>query len=291
MNRAQTSKQHAQQSPPTQFCQQKYRAWCLLGTGLLGFVTMFWPGQSIGAESPSSWELVLSDSGTGDWSEQWFKDGSKSTITNTPEGMIYQTALADGPDKDEGHEVLWTKASFKGDVRVEYDFTRLDSNLKHVSVCILYLHATGRGGEQPEDISLWMDQRSTPQMARYFRGMKLYHISYACTGGEDNNYIRARQYPTKGNFVRDTLIEPSFENVDLFKPGETWHLVFEKTGSILSFTASKGEEVHQWQWDLSGRAPLHEGRIGLRQMRGRESKIANFKVFRKVTDSSANHPR
>lgn len=229
--------------------------------------------------APDSWKLVFSDPGTGDWEQNWFRDGAESTLTNTPEGLIYKT----GPrnKKDAAHEVLWTKQSFNGDLRIAFDFTRLDSNLEHVSVCILYFHAIGRGGEHPEDIAAWKTERAVPQMARYFQGMKLYHISYACTGGDDRNYIRARQYPTRGNFSKDTLIEPSYENIDLFKPGETWHLVFEKVGSSLRMTASKGPEDYEWTWDLSGRPDLTHGRIGLRQMRDRESRIANFQVFQK----------
>jgi hypothetical protein len=49
--------------------------------------------------------------------------------------------------------VLWTKRSFAGDVRIEYDFTRLDTALEHTSVCILYIQATGVGnGEFARDI-------------------------------------------------------------------------------------------------------------------------------------------
>ncbi len=227
------------------------------------------------------WKLVFEDSGIADWQNQWFLDGAASTVANTPEGMLLKSGPIAG--KDASHAVLWTKQRFEGDIRVEYDFTRVDSNLDHVSVCILYMLATGVGkGPFVEDILAWRELRKIPAMRLYFRNMNCYHFSYACTGGKDFNYVRARRYPTKGNFQTDTLIGPSYDNVDLFKPGETWHLVFEKTGTNITFTATKDDEKHMWTWDASGFPRLEKGRIGLRQMLGRESRYANFKVFHKM---------
>ncbi len=224
------------------------------------------------------WKTAFADAGTGDWQSQWFLDGLKASVANTPAGLVLKSGeVADG---DAGHAVLWTRQSFDGDLRVEYDFTRLDSAFDHVAVCILYLHATGTGeGPYADDIFAWRRLRQVPRMSLYFTHMKCYHVSYACTGGEDFNYVRARRYPTRGDFVNDTRLEPSYENVDLFKPGQTWHLVFEKVASQLTFTASLGAERHAWAWDASSFPALAGGRVGLRQMRGRESRYANFEVM------------
>ena len=121
-------------------------------------------------------------------------------------------------------------------------------------------------------------------MATYFQNMNLYHFSYACTGGDDNNYVRARRYPIVKGF-HEMQIQPNYANVDLFKPGETWHLVFEKNGRALLMTATRGEEVHQWKWDASSHPPIEEGRLGLRQMHGRKSRYANLKVFQKKSEN------
>jgi hypothetical protein len=175
---------------------------------------------------------------------------------------------------------LWTTQSFKGDVKIEYDFTRIDSAMKHTAVCILYVQATGKGeGPYLADIFQWRDLRRVPKMSLYFQNMICYHVSYACTGGDDFNYVRARRYPSKKDFDKSTRLLPSYDNIDLFKPGDTWHMTFEKVGRNLSLTATRGDDTHTWTWDASDRDPVTEGRIGLRQMRGRESRYENFKVF------------
>ncbi len=229
------------------------------------------------ADNMEKWKSVLSDSGTKDWNAQWFLDGDKSTVANTKDGMVLKSGPIEGGDAS--HAVLWTKQSFSGDIRVEYDFTRLDSNKDHVSVCIFYLQATGTGkAPHVPDIFQWRDLRKVPTMSLYYNFMNCYHFSYACTGGKDFNYVRARRYPAKGSFDADTRIEPSYDKVDLFKPGETWHMVFQKLGTDLSFTATRGDDKHTWTWDASKFPPVAEGRLGLRQMRGRESRYANFEV-------------
>lgn len=228
-------------------------------------------GQSGG--NPKVWEPVSGAS----WETDWFLDGETARVTGTPDGFVFKTGPVEGGDASHG--VLWTRREFSGDLRIEFDYTRLDSNIDHTSVCLLYVHAKGKGREPfVEDIEAWRDLRKVPQMSLYFRNMKLYHVSFACTGGKDFNYVRARQYPTKGNFAVDTVIEPSFDNVDLFKPGDTYHMVFEKRGTKLSLTATKDGVSHEWTWDASRFPELTSGRIGLRQMRGRESRFANVRV-------------
>lgn len=226
------------------------------------------------------WKLVWSDAGTRDWEKEWFLDGLKATVTNTPEGLVLKTGPLEGGDSSHG--VLWTRRSFAGDLRVEYDFTRLDSATEHTSVCILYMQATGTGvGPYVADIFEWRKLREVPKMSLYYDNMNCLHISYACSGPKDANYVRARRYPSKGSFDKDTRVEPSYDNVDLFKPGEMWHMAFEKVGKDLSFTATHGQDKHVWKWDVSKFPPVTEGRLGLRQMRFRESRYANFQVYQR----------
>jgi hypothetical protein len=229
------------------------------------------------AATPEDWKTVLTDTGSKDWTQQWFLDGKLAAVRNTPDGMVLKSGpIAAG---DAGHAVLWSKAAFTCDLRIEYDFTRLDNSRDHTSVCILYFDAAGLGTpEFPADIFTWRDRREVPTMSLYFKNMNAYHISYACTGGEDNDYIRARRYPTKGKFQKDTLIEPSYGNVHLFATDETWHMVIEKIGQNLTMTSTHGKDTHTWKWDSSTYPPLNEGRIGFRQMRGRESRYANIRV-------------
>jgi hypothetical protein len=89
------------------------------------------------------------------------------------------------------------KASFDGDLRIEYEFTRLDTTVRFVN--IIYIQATGSGEDGfGHDISEWSDYRRVPSMSHYFRNMHTYHISYAAFGTQNNDpdedYVRARRY-------------------------------------------------------------------------------------------------
>jgi iduronate 2-sulfatase len=125
-----------------------------------------------------NWKMVFEDDGVGgdDWKKSWFLDGQAARVERTPEGLI----LSSGSDlKDNSNSlVLWTRQSFTGDVKVEYDYTRLDDYPRGVN--IIYLLATGKG-EQPfrKDIYDWADLRVNPKMNLYWKNMKLLHISYA----------------------------------------------------------------------------------------------------------------
>ena len=80
--------------------------------------------------SGGEWKEVFSDPCTGEWKERWFLGGEIGTVTNGQEGMT----LTAGPEfrNDAHHMVLWTKESFEGDLKIEYDYTRLDSEKRCV---------------------------------------------------------------------------------------------------------------------------------------------------------------
>ena len=99
------------------------------------------------------------------------------------------------PREQASHAVLWTKQSFQGDIRVEYDYMRLEHMSEAPSVNILYIQATGLGTESsPTDIFLSTKQREVPWMKSYFLNMNALHISYATTGPKRANYVAARRY-------------------------------------------------------------------------------------------------
>jgi len=126
-------------------------------------------------------ELLFEDIGVDDWKGQWMLDGERSAVINTSEGM----ELVAGPEhgNDTCHTVLWTKQSFKGNLLIEYDYTRTDTTTRCVN--ILYFHATGKGGDFPKDIAQWNDKRKVPRMKTYFNNMNTYHISYAAFSAKD----------------------------------------------------------------------------------------------------------
>ena len=179
-----------------------------------------------------------------DWTESWLLDGERGSVKNTPEGMVFSAGPIRG---DNGsHNVLWTKVEFTGDVKIEFDYTRLDDI--NYAVNILYILATGVG-EEPyhRDITRWSHLRVVPYMNRYFRYMNLLHISYAAYPLEDDpeaDYVRARRYPVPsgGNFSRDTQLSPDYYNTGLFKPGITYHFTAIKRGDDLMLRVENKEE-------------------------------------------------
>ena len=122
----------------------------------------------------TDWQLEFYDHCSGDWQSQWFLDGLRAEIENTKDGMVFSAGPVEGDHAC--HAVLWTKDSFKGDVKIEYNYTRTDT--RTIWVNILYIQATGVD-PYSSDISEWNDLRNIPYMSTYFMNMKTLHISYA----------------------------------------------------------------------------------------------------------------
>lgn len=228
------------------------------------------------------WQLQFNDKGTKNWQSNWFLDGHFAQIKNTPKGIIFNA----GPEErnDAHHAVLWTKKSFKGDLKIEYQFTRTDE--KTTWACILYLQATGIGiSPYDADISKWNKLREIPAMKTYFNNMKALHISYASFDNyntdKNKDYIRVRQYPVKPgeNFNTTTEIPKPYLETGLFKTGETYKITIIKTTERIYFKVTGKNISKLFFWDLSNSKPLDEGRIGLRQMFSRSAIYKNFTVY------------
>ena len=225
------------------------------------------------------WKTLFFDGGSKDWNRKWQLDGEFATVKNTRRGMVFSA----GPEEfnHAHHAVLWTRDSFKGDVRIEYDYTRLDKVDKWVN--ILYIQATGKGGKFAADIAEWADYRKEPWMKHYFENMKLLHVSYAAYGrddlGADDDYVRCRRYPKAedGKFAK-TEIKPDFFHTGLFRTGKTYHITAIKRGDRLFFNVEGDgrEKLFAWQSPLIGE--VAEGRIGLRHMWMKSARYNNFTV-------------
>jgi hypothetical protein len=238
--------------------------------------------SAMAAPCDDGWEIVFSDSGVGDWKEHWFVEGSKATVNYDEGSIVFSSGPV--PMEQASHAVLWTKQNFDGDIKIEYDYTRLDSMTASTAVNILYIQATGLGtDDSPSDIFLSTKQREVPWMKSYFLNMNALHISYSTTGPKRANYIAARRYPAKDqdSFMQGTLVQPTYENVDLFKPGETYRITVLKEGDRLTFTAEREEKTHTFEWDISSFPSVTEGRIGFRHMWARSSRYQNIKVFQR----------
>jgi hypothetical protein len=233
----------------------------------------------------SEWSLAFEDPCTQDWKKQWTLDGRKATITHDREGMTFQA----GPTwKDDAcHAVLWTKNSFKDDIKIEYEYTRTDKADR--AVTILYVQATGSGrGPYTEDISRWANLREIPSMRTYWENMNTYHISYAAFGASkddpESDYIRARRYlPGPNARLRGTELKPDYFEPGLFDTGVPHRIVVIKVGDELYMQIRNSERIVLCHWKNTS-SPITEGRIGLRHMYTRAARYRDFRVHTRVSD-------
>ena len=224
--------------------------------------------------SDGKWKTLFSDACTGDWTVQWFLDGKVGTITTGPDAM----ELTAGPElKNEAHHmVLWTKDVFEGDVKIEYDYTRLDEAINCVN--ILYIQATG-SGEEPyvSDITKWNELRKIPAMKTYFNHMHTYHISYA-VGESSNPYIRARRYMPNKTGLKGSDLKPDYFPKGMFATVVPHKIAVIKKDRDLFMKFGNAEQTvycHMTNPDLP---IVTEGRIGLRHMFTRSARYKNLTI-------------
>ena len=228
----------------------------------------------------ADWKETFFDTGTGDWKKSWHLDGLKAQINNTSKGMNFMAGPIYGDDSC--HTVLWTKQSFEGDVRIEYEYTKLDTFTR--AVTIIYLLATGcEEGPYKKDIFMWNNLRVKPSMRSYFDNMNTYHISYAAfpanSEGPEDDYIRARRYmPLAKKGLTDTDLKPDYFRTGLFKTGIPHKITIIAKGNDLFMNIRNDEKELLCHWNTSSHPPVTEGRIGLRHMFTRAARYSNFRV-------------
>jgi hypothetical protein len=231
------------------------------------------------------WKAAFHETGNGGWQERWHLDGEKATVETVDGGIEF--AAGPKPGENAHMAVLWTRESFRGDVKIRYRYTRTD-DAEH-SVNILYILATGKGtGPYDNDIMAWAEMRTVPTMSKYFENMNLLHISYAAYGSPQMlakgivtpEYVRARRYPIPAGCGFDvTALDPDYFETGLFQPGVPHEITVIKRGPYLMMKAEPEEGKAQYFfWDATGWPPLTEGRIGLRHMAGRSARYENFSV-------------
>lgn len=236
--------------------------------------------QRFGSLRSQVWQSVFEDPCTEDWTQRWKLDGQKASVTNQSDGMTFRA----GPVAKENasHAVLWTKRSFQGDIRLDYEYTKLDDRVEAVN--ILYLLATGSGAEGYEkDIFRWSDQRQVPAMSQYFNHMNLLHISYAAFGipntDPQDDYIRARRYmPETGKGLRDTDLKPDYLRTGLFAKGVPHQITVIKSGNDLFMHVRNNNKQLLCHWKTDDFPAVTEGRIGLRHMWTRSARYKHFRV-------------
>jgi len=228
--------------------------------------------QSFQELQKRKWSEVFFDPCTGDWKKNWFLDGDDAVVSADKDGMTI--------DATGGYAVLWTNRSFEGDVRIGYDFKRLDSHNKGVN--ILYIQAIGDGEDgHHEDITKWSQERADAAMSDYYNNMHTYHISYAAYGWTDGKeYVRGRRYlPLAGRGLEGTELAGSYEETGLFdQPGRWIHVTVIKTPRDLLVRFEHPEKTLVCHFRNEDKPPIERGRIGLRLMPGRKSLIKSFRV-------------
>jgi len=228
----------------------------------------------------AEWRQVFHDPCTGKWQDAWFLDGLKATVTNVSDGMTFTA----GPTAwdDSCHAVLWTKESFKGDLKIEYEYTKTDTTNRQVT--ILYIQATGSGdAEHPKDITAWSDLRTVPSMRLYFNHMNTYHISYAAFKQKNDDsaedYIRGRRYmPDAGKGLSGTELENEYARTGLFKTGVPYRITVIKKGRDLFMQIQGDGQERICHFRGEAFPPIVEGRIGLRHMYTRGARYRDFRV-------------
>ncbi|WP_158969929.1 DUF1961 family protein [Paraglaciecola sp. L3A3] len=227
-----------------------------------------------------NWQLAFEDKGTAAWQDNWVLDGLKAKVENSAKGMT----ISAGPKwrDDAHHATLWTKQSFNGDIKIEYDFIRLDNNDRGVN--ILYVQATGRDvGPYKKDIFAWSKLREVPVMRYYINNMHLYHLSYAAFAVDNNDetadYLKSRRYmPEHKDGFSNTGFGPKYTKSGFFKPGVPHHITYIKKGTDVYFHVENPQQTKVFDFDGASFPPVEEGRIGLRLMYTRSSLFKNFRV-------------
>jgi hypothetical protein len=226
-----------------------------------------------------NWKISFEDDCTDSWQNNWVMDGERSYINHTEEGMDYYA----GPEayNDTCHTVLWTKQNFSGDIKIEYDYTRIDTST--LGVNIIYILASGSGKDEYDtDIFKWKDLRRVPAMKQYYNHMSTYHISYAAYSfnSEEPEYIRARRYmPETGQGLQGTELTPEYENSGFFKTGIKHHITVIRRGNRLYMKVSNPTQTKYYWFDTSDFPPVESGHIGLRHMWTRAARYANIKIY------------
>jgi lysophospholipase L1-like esterase len=224
------------------------------------------------------WQETFSDPCTRDWKKNWFLDGEVGTVKTGKDGMT----LNAGKEwkNDAHHMVLWSKEEFKGDLNIEYDWTRQDNENRGVN--ILYVQAAGSGkAPYAKDITRWNDLRKVPAMKTYYNNMHTYHISYAAfvnDGKATKSYIRGRRYMPNQSGLKGTNLWPEYASDTLFAKGVKHHITIIKKDRGMFLRIEAPKETFYCHMDNTELPIISEGRIGLRHMFTRTSTYKNFSI-------------
>jgi hypothetical protein len=183
-------------------------------------------------------------------------------VKNSNRGM---SLVAGNEEFNPAHNaVLWTKHSFKGDLRIDYDYTRLDRIDQWGNA--LYIQPPNKDGEFPQEV------------------MNLLSINYADWGKEDRGsaddqiQCSRHQADENGSIIKTKIYPDSFRT-GLFDTGKTYHITIIKRGDRLFFNVKdRGGKETLFSWQSPLIEEISGGRIGLHQMWEKSARYKNFSI-------------
>ena len=200
-----------------------------------------------GPESVDGW--VLEGPGVVDFEDGW---------------KIMRSTKPDGPN---GHVVHWAPVDFPKNFVAEWDFQLLSED----GLCIVFMAAKGRGGEDLFDPSL---QAREGIFGRYVKGdIDNYHISYyADTPLNPRRTTNLRKNHGLNLVASGPVgVPPNSDQIH--------RITLVRTGSRIQL-AVDGEKIIDYTDDGVSHGPvLGEGKIGLRQMQWTRGRYRDFKVY------------
>merc|ERR1719162_1604253 len=232
--------------------------------------------------------ILFEDSMTDNWQEKWFLDGKKATVRTGEDGLYFAggtvTKHQDPIAYHAHHAVLWTHQVFEGDIRIQYEMTRVDDS--SYGTTLLYIQAQGIDTSPYDaDIHAWKAIREIPAMSIYFKKMNLISLSF-------RKELRCKRYPRMDDtgklYPRGGLVEPMQDYAGI-ETGKTYHVEVEKragSATLVLYNAHKKAVLLEATWDttqVSDRLEpplIKKGRIGLRHMSTRQFVYKNFTVER-----------
>jgi len=245
-------------------------------TGILGL------GLSIAGAAVSQaalpWVLKFSDTTAtpGAAVTKYFKDGSVGTVSYTTGGLDINA-----PNRVGGATVVWTKTSFSGDIKIEFDYKRLDIPRAGVSeASLLVLNGWGLttvcrvdNTVHPLDIRTWA--RPVATYAFYQYCMTNQTVGFDNLDGGTIQRTTVRQNP--GYHDMATIIRPMLQS------GVYYRVTVTRIGYTLTAVVKRGATAVAsvtgiLNPSLAGSQVSRLGYVGFRQINGRHAVYRNIKI-------------
>lgn len=183
------------------------------------------------------------------------------TMENTIAGELGQKA----------NYVLWCPQDFPADVEVHWDFLPVTD----VGLCILFMAAQGRGGEDLFDPAL---NRRTGEYSQYHSSdINAFHVSYFRRKEPDERAFHTCNLRKSHGFH---LVAQGGDPIpEAGECREFYHLAMQKKKNTVTFYVN-GLEIFRYADDGKTYGPLlGSGKIGFRQLAPLKAKYRNLQVY------------